>query len=292
MSNRAKGLLLACVSAVLYGTIPVLAKIMVATFPPLLVAFIITVIGDCYFAAIAAARGELIRNFSHRHFRWIILIGFLAALGSFFSFTGISLGTASEAGFLFQLETSFAAILAYVFLKEKLSKQQICGLLLMFLGGYLFAVGLTQPAIGAGSPFLLAAAFVWGAIVTIIRRRTRDFSPFFIAFGRSFFSAVFLVPFAIWYVPQYIGRVSVIHALYFLLYGSIVAGMLLTLYTALRYIKVAEATAFQVLIPIITATIAFSTLGERLEQPQLIGGALILLGLFLIARRPHTLSEP
>lgn len=292
MSNRAKGLLLACISALLYGTIPVLAKIIVADFPPLLVAFIITVIGDCYFAAIAAARGELIRNFSHRHFRWIVFIGFLAALGSFFSFTGIKLGTASEAGFLFQLETSFAAILAYVFLKEKLSKQQIRGLLVMFLGGYLFAVGFSQPNIGAGSLFLLAAAFVWGAIVTTVRRRTRDFSPFFIAFGRSFFSAIFLSPFVIWYIPQYIGKVSVVHVLYFLLYGSIVAGILISLYTALRYIKAAEATAFQTLVPIITTVIAFFTLGERLEQPQLIGGLIILLGLFLVTRRPHTLSEP
>lgn len=281
MSDRTKGLMFALFSAFLYGLIPILGKEFVSRFSPLFVALIVTIVADTYFAGIIFLRKEKFSNLFHKEIIWIILVGFLAALGSVFSFSGLSIGNANEAGFFFQFETFFAAILAFLFLKERLSSYQIMGLLVMFAGAYIFFI---PGAFKLGNLFFLATAFVWGTIDTIIRRKNRDFSTFFLAFGRSFFSILFLFPLAYKYIPQNIEKITTTSTYFFLLYGGVVAGILLSKYFALRYLKTAEATAFQIASPIITLIVAFFILGEHLVLIQLVGGSLVLFGLYLATR--------
>lgn len=283
MSDRTKGLLFALLSAILYGIIPIFGKKFVDIFPPLFVAFSLVVIADLYLAAIALWKKELFHNFLNKNIKWVVLIGFLASLGSIFSFFGLSLGKASEAGFFFQFEAFFAAILASVFLKEKLSSYKIMGLIVMFIGAYIFSA-IFQSSLRTSDLLFLGAAFVWGVNDVIIRKTSKEFSSFFLSFGRNFFSAVFLFPLAYQYMPQSLEKVTNAHVLYFFLYGGLIAAIILSLYQAFQYIKTAEATAFQLLIPIITAIVAFLTLGETLNRFQLIGGGAILIGLYLITQ--------
>src|SRR3989344_9401533 len=105
--------------------------------------------------------------------------------------------------------------------------------------------------------FFLASAFVWGVNDVIVRKKISGLPPLFLSFGRNFFSSIFLLPLAIGYIPQGVTRMNTGSFFYFLVYGIIVASIIFTIYTALKYIKVAEATSFQLLIPIITATISF-----------------------------------
>lgn len=282
MSDRKKGLMFALFSAILYGFIPILGKEFVNHFSPLFVALMVTIVADIYFAGIIFLRKEKFSNLFHKEIRWVVLVGFLAALGSVFSFFGLSVGKANEAGFFFQFETFFAAILAFLFLKERLTYYQILGLIVMFLGGYIFfAQGFS---FNTGNLFFLATALVWGINDTVIRKKNRDFSSFFLAFGRSFFSLIFLLPLAYRYIPQNIERITVTNIYFFLLYGGVVAGILLSKYSALRYLKTAEATAFQLASPIVTLIVAFFVLGESLVSIQLIGGSLVLFGLYLTTR--------
>lgn len=283
MSNRGKGFTLALTSAVLYGIIPIFGKKFVAFFPPLFVAFALVLIADLYLAGIAFYKKELFRNFKNRKITWVILIGFLASLGSILSFVGLSVGKANEAGFFFQFETFFAAILALLLLKEKLFSNQIIGLIAMFLGAYIFSMAF-ESSFKMGNFMFLGAAFVWGLNDVIIRKISKEFSSFFLSFGRNFFSAIFLFPLAYKFIPQSLEKINHVQIFYFLLYGAVVAVIILTLYQAFRYIKTAEATSFQLLIPVVTAIVAFLLLGETLNQFQLIGGGLILTGLYFITR--------
>ena len=282
MSDRKKGLMFALFSAILYGLIPILGKKFVSEFSPLFVALVVTMVSDIYFAGIALWRKELFNNFLHKEIRWVILVGFFAALGSLFSFFGLSVGKANEAGFFFQFETLFAAILSFLFLKEKLSFYQMAGLTVMFLGASVFL--FPGSSFRLGNLFFLSTAFVWGLNDTIIRRKNRDFSPFFLAFGRSFFSLIFLLPMSYGYIAQNIEKVTVINIYYFLLYGAVIAGILLFKYFALRYLKTAEAIAFQTISPVVTLIVAFFILGEHLASVQLLGGGLVLAGLYLITQ--------
>lgn len=283
MSNRSKGLLFALVSAILYGTIPILGKKIIVDFPPLFVALIVTLIAGFFLGVVGFWKKEIFHKLLLKNIIWIAILGFLAALGSIFSFFGLSIGRANEAGFLFQFGTFFSTILAFIFLKEKLSYFQVSGLIIMFVGAYVFTGGISL-SFKMGNIFFLSAAFVWGVNDVIVRKKVSNLPPLFLSFGRNFFSSIFLLPLAIGFIPQSVAKMSAGSIVYFLVYGFVVAGIILTIYTALKYIKVAEATSFQLLIPIITATISFFILGERLNTIQLIGGAIILGGLFLMTK--------
>lgn len=284
MSNRAKGFTLALISALLYGIIPVIGKQFVNHFSPLFVAFAVTIIADLFLGIIVFWRKEMIKNFLKKEIPWVIGIGLLAASGSVFSFFGLSLGKASEAGFFFQFETFFAGILAFFLFKEKLSSFQVKGFLLMFIGAFIFTNALFL-SFRISNLFFLGSAFVWGLNDVIIKRKTKNFSSFFLSFGRNFFSALFLFPFAFRYIPNNIQKINTGDIFYFLLYGAIVAAIILCLYSALSYIKTAEATSFQLLIPLVTLTVAFFVLGEQMSSSQILGAALILCGLFLITQK-------
>ena len=288
MSNRNKGLLFAFFSAVLYGTIPLLGKSFVRNFHPLFVAFTLTLTVGLYFLVIALWRKDLFHNFLRKEIAWVVLIGIFAAIGSLFSFFGLSVGRASHAGFFFQFETFFAAILASIFLKEKLSKVQIRGLMLMLVGAYVFATSLSH-SFETTNLFFLASAFVWSINSVIAKSMIKKhFSPFFLAFGRNFFSLFILFPLSFRYIPENLQKLAVQDVFYFLLYGLVVAGLTLSLYTAFKYIKVAMALSYQLLSPIITALLAFFIFGERLSSIQLIGGAFILAGLYLMTKSIRT----
>src|SRR3989344_3471977 len=112
MSNRTKGLTFALVSAVLYGLIPILGKKIVVDFPPLFVAFMVTIMAGCFLGIIGFWRKEIFHRLFPKNIIWIVVLGFLAASGSVFSFLGLSIGRANDAGFLFQFGTFFATILA------------------------------------------------------------------------------------------------------------------------------------------------------------------------------------
>lgn len=290
MSNRTKGLTFALVSAVLYGTIPIFGKKIVVDFSPLFVALMVTILAGFFLGIVGFWKKEIFRNLISKNIIWVVILGFLAALGSAFSFFGLSIGMANEAGFLFQFGTFFATILAFLFLKEKLSYFQVSGLIIMFVGAYVFTGGISL-SFKMGNIFFLSAAFVWGVNDVIVRKKVSNLPPLFLSFGRNFFSSIFLLPLAIGFIPQSVAKMSTGSIVYFLVYGFIVAGIILTIYTALKYIKVAEATSFQLLIPIITATISFFILGERLSAIQFIGGAIILVGLYLMTRNSGHLTK-
>ena len=290
MSNQKKGLLFALASAVLYGLIPILGKKFVTDFSPLFVAFVLTLIIDLYFAGIALWRKDLFHNFQGKELRYVILIGIFAALGSIFAFLGLSVGRASHAGFFFQFEVFFAAILAFFILKEKLYKIQIRGLLIMFIGAYIFGTSLSY-SFETGSLFFLGSALLWGANDVIVKNKIKHFSPFFLAFGRNFFSLIILFPISVQYIPDNLKKLEIQDIFYFLLYGLIAAGLIILLYSAFKYVKTAEAVSYQLLAPIITGVIAFYIFGERLNTIQLIGGAIILVGLYLMAQSSKRLIK-
>ncbi len=290
MSDQKKGIIFALASAVLYGFIPILGKKFVADFPPLFVAFVVVLSADFLLGVVAFWRKEIFRNLSLKNIFWVVVLGFFAALGSIFSFLGISIGRASEAGFLFQLETFFAAILAYFFLKEKLSHGQVRGLVFMIIGAYIFGTSFSF-SFEIGNLFFLGSAFVWGINDIIVKRKVRHSSPLFLAFGRNFFSLFILFPLAIQYLPENLQKLTGQDVFYFLLYGLVVAGIILLLYFAFGYLKTAEALSYQLLSPILTAVLAFFIFNERLSTIQLFGGGVILIGLYLMVQNSKRLTK-
>lgn len=286
MLDRNKGILLALAGAVLYGTIPIFGKIAVTIFSPLFITFVVPALVAFSLFIIVIIKKDVIKNVPKKNALWIVAIGFFAALGSLFSFQGLSLGKASDAGFLLQFEVFFAAIFAYFFLKEKLSFRQIIGIALMILGAYIFTFKTTF-SFSIANILFLSASFVWGINTVIVRKQLERFSPLHIAFGRYLISSIILFSFAASSFSENVKKVTIENILLLFLYAVVIAGLVLLFYNALKYIKAAEVSSLQVIAPIITALISIVFLEEHLGTGSLIGGTIIFLGLLLmIKRRP------
>jgi len=160
----------------------------------------------------------------------------------------------------------------------------------MFVGTYVFSTSLSY-SFEIGNLFFLGSAFVWGINDIIVKSKRKNLSPFFLAFGRSFFSLIILFPLSFRYIPENLQKFNIQDSFYFLFYGLIIAGTILLLYIAFRHIKIAEATSYLLFSPIITAVGAFLIFGERLNTIQLIGGAVILVGLYLMTQGSRGLAK-
>lgn len=284
MSNRNKGVLLALASAVLSGTIPIFGKITVTIFPPLFVTFVIPAIVAVLLGFIAVLKKEVVKNLAKKNALWILAIGFFAALGSLFSFHGLSIGRASDAGFLLQFEVLFASTFAYVFLKEKLSFWQITGIILMIFGGYVFTFATTF-SFRIANILFLTTSFVWAINTVIVKSQLKNFSPIFLAFGRYFVSSIILFSFSVSSFGENLNKITIQNVFLLLSYAVVIVGLVLLLYHALKYVKTAEAISCQLLTPILTALIGFFFLKESLETGRLVGGGVVLIGLFLMIQR-------
>lgn len=284
MSNRNKGVFLALASAVLSGTIPIFGKITVTIFSPIFVTFVIPAIVAVLLGQIAILKKEVVKNLAKKNALWILVIGFFAALGSLFSFHGLSIGRASDAGFLLQFEVLFASILAFIFLKEKLSLSQIIGLFLMILGGFAITIEKTFSFSTANILFLMTS-FVWAINTVIVKRQVKNFSPTFLAYGRYFVSSIILFSFSVSSFGENIKKITLPNAFLLLSYGLVIVGLILLLYNALKYVKTAEAISCQLLSPILTALISFFFLKESLEIGRIVAGGIVLIGLFLMIQK-------
>lgn len=281
MSDRTRGFLFALLAAFFYGLVPVLGKKFVSIYPPLFLAFTITIATDVFLTTLALIKRELFKNLFKKTTLWVILLGFFAALGSYFSFVGLTSGSASAAGFFFQFQAFFSALLAFIFLREKLSRFQVLGLIVMLLGAYFFS---SPFSVNLGNIFFLSAAFVWG-INSVITRKIRQVSPFFQAFGRNTFSALFLLPITYKSVLENFSSINFHNIPYFMLYGGVLAGFFIASYISLRLIKAGESTSLQIVSPLITVIIAFVFLGELLTRNEILGGLFVLSGLYLIIKK-------
>ena len=95
-------------------------------------------------------------------------------VGGFFSNAGVALTSAVNAGFLVKFALVTTIILAWIFLKEKMTWVKALAALAMILGSFLISTK-GQPIIPQVGDFLLIlACFSWSAANILVRRAIKD----------------------------------------------------------------------------------------------------------------------
>ncbi len=228
-------------------------------------------------------------SFERRHLPLTALFGAMVALyqiGFFFSvkYVGITVGTLVSTG----TTPIFAAVLAVLLLRERLSYALVLALLTAIVGTVCF-IGLptdTVPGtdlslLGIGCGLVAGAAF---AVVTITGRvlARRSAPPMIFTAVGFMVGASILLPFAsgecvevlsnwhLWPVLLYLGAAST--ALAYILYVS-----------GIRRVRTATAGAAATLAePGIATFLAFAVVGERLQALDWMGAMLLLAALILL----------
>ncbi|MCP5025254.1 MAG: DMT family transporter [Actinomycetia bacterium] len=182
----------------------------------------------------------------------------------------------------------FAAVLAWAFLRERLARTGFVGLALGALG----ALGLAWPALAGdtsatGFAFMLVATFTWA--VGVVTQKSWDLSRIsplmFVALQlvvSASTMAVLGVIFEGWAVEATAGFA------FPLFWAGVVsmAAPFTLMATVISRASATEAAATAYLIPFFGALVSAVWTGELLEPIEWAGGAMLLVGVWLVNLRP------
>lgn len=224
----------------------------------------------------------------------LFLLGFLGVVfHQNLQFIGMSSAGVANANWLIAGTPSVVALLGWFFLKERLSRMAVAGLVLSGLG-VLLVVGLGTKGlgifrIGAFGDLLIAISAVnWAVFQILSRKIVKNNRPTFTAFWINFFAvitqALFLWIFPVDFSP--LAHVSAEGWAAMLFLGCICSGLCYIFwYDGLSVMPAAKVTAFQFLQPIFGAVAAYYMAGERFTPFIFIGGILIMAGVWMVNHR-------
>ena len=229
-------------------------------------------------------------------FKFVVAYGLFQGVGQFgFAFTALHVGmTASLASVLMQTQVFFTALIGWLLLHERLTRQQVLGLVLAALAIVCFSLHFFDHASRAnvtvtvlGFVLCLCGASLWAAS-NIVARKAQGANPDFNALHFVVWTSIIpIVPFiALSYVfdaPAARGNwmsaslISIGSAAYLGLLGSILA---YTLWTRLLKRHSANRVApFSLGVPVVGLTAGILLLGEQVSRWQWAGIAFVVVAL-------------
>jgi drug/metabolite transporter (DMT)-like permease len=282
------GTALIIMTALISGAAIVVNKYFVVSIDPLiLTATRALFIGVIFFFISFYISKSTKKKFNKVSWKYLLLIGaFGGSIAFWLFFTGLKLTMAGRAAFLHKTLPIYAAILAFIFLKEKIGKKQLIAMFIMLFGLLLMQLSKLSAEVRMGDMLVLGATVLWAIESTIAKKAMMNKeSNWVIVFSRMFFGSIIL--FAIIFLT---GKVDLLLALTTqqILYITISGGLLflyvLTWYWGLKYVNLSKATTLLLLSPVISLALGIIFLGETILALQLIGSALILIGAFIVAQ--------
>ena len=231
----------------------------------------------------------------------LALIGTLGSASSVLLFTiGVSMTPATEAGLILMTAPIWTALLARLFLGERLGGARSLGMVVAFLGAGVLAtdgqIEAPEPTILVGSAYLLLAQVAWGGYTLLSKPLLARRPPLQILATSHLFSVAALWPatglLGAWAELPEVLNWSLTTWLAVGFMALFVSALSQALYVyGLREVSASQAISFMYLQPVFTAILAAMFLDERPTLLTFGCGALIVLGLWLVNRpapRPRT----
>lgn len=222
---------------------------------------------------------------------WLCLFGFV--LNKAAEFSGLVLTTASDTALLIAAEGLFTALFGWLLLRETLDRRSVLGMGLSAVGVYLVVQrGLHWPALGSGTrvagDLLVVAALALEAVYSVLGKSESERSPAAVVTGACVIGslAVWLpaaaVNVAITGLPSP-GPGAVIGVLYLAVAGTFLA--YLGWIVALRHVDATVAAPTLFLQPLAGTLLAVLLLHDRILPITLVGGVLIIAGIWVVSSR-------
>lgn len=290
MKNETKGTIFAITAAVISGFSIPLNKIFVVNLDPLVFTAIRSlIIGIAFFVISYFNKGHTEGRTDLKNLAMIAIIG--GAIAFLLFFTGLKLTTAGRGAFLNKTLPIYAVLLAFVFLKEKVTKKYFYSLLIMFLGTVaIFFSDITPTQFwlnpSLGDLLVVIATILWAFEAVIARKvMSKGENNFFVSFVRMFFGGIILFAFAI-LGGKYdiILSLSTQQLINVGISTIILFGYVLFWYWSLKLINVSKAATLLLISPVISLFIGMLAFREPAPFLQLIGSALILIGTYFVSK--------
>jgi len=287
-----KGVIAALGSAFLFGMSTPLAKILLGSVPPFVLAGLLYVGSGLGLAFMLAGRrlGKRASVMSlPRGSEWAWLAGaifFGGVIGPVALMYGLVTTTASTASLLLNLETIFTALVAWFLFRENFDRRIVLGMLAIVAGGAVLVwTGRAQPEVPLGLVLIAAACLCW-AIDNNLTRRVSANDAVFIAGLKGWVAGAVNLGLAL-LVGQVLpspGALIAAMAVGFLGYGvSLVLFVL-----ALRHLGAARTGAYFSVAPFFGAALAVLIQGDAVTLQLIAAGLLMAAGVWLHVTEHHS----
>ena len=233
-------------------------------------------------------------RFPHGHGRQLFLMGALGFGAYQVLWTlGLTQITAGDSALLIAASPVFVALLAGAVGMDVLSRPKVAGALISFAGVAVIIAAGHELSLGSsllGDALTLGAAALWAVYTTAGARIMRSVDPLQATVWTVVSGAIVLAPFGVWETvnaPPAAVTLPVIVAIVYA--GALAAGIAnVFVFNAIRLVGPTRVTAMQFLVPAGAVILGALLLDEPVGWAQVVGGAIIVLGVWL-TRRPSVL---
>jgi drug/metabolite transporter (DMT)-like permease len=279
-------------AVIVWGASFIATKVALNDISPITVVWLRFSMGILILGATVAAR----RQFSlpnKNEWAYFALLGFLGiTFHQWLQSNGLQTSQAGTTAWIVATTPVFMALLGWIVLKEGLCWLKITGIFLAFAGVLLVVSkgDLASVSVGKfgapGDKLILVSAVNWAVFSVLSRRGLRSYPAGLMMFyvmtlGWLFTSILFFVG----------ANVSEISNLTFdgwlgvTFLGVFCSGLAyIAWYDALQILPAAQTGAFLYIEPLVAVVVAFFVLGEPVTLVSLIGGGVILFGVWLVNR--------
>ncbi len=267
----------------IWGASFLFMRVAVAEFTPLALIEVRVAIGAIFLTSILAMQGKL-SSLRGRTKQFLILGALNSAIPfSLFAFA-VKHQTAGLSSVLNSTAPLFGAIVAFLWLGERLRVMQVVGLILGFCGVVILAMSKNTLdgkliAVAAG----LLAAMLYGVAAHYSKRSFQGCPPLAVSSGGLIGATVFLLPAMPWSLSDQVPSLKAWACA--LALGIVCTGVAYILY--FRMIELYGASRTMVvayLIPIFGVLWGFWFLEESINTSMLVGGSIVLAGTVLVSR--------
>jgi drug/metabolite transporter (DMT)-like permease len=283
--NQSKAIILVLLTAVISGISIFLNAFAVQGFNPFVFTGMKNLIVAVFLISVIVLSGQFnsLKNLSRKQWLNLSLIGLIGGSIPFLLyFYALKLTTASTAGFIHKTLFVWASVLAFFFLKEKLSKKLIAGALLLLAGNFLLFNGTFS--FGLAEILVLIAVLFWAGENILSKHALKELNATIVAGARMFFGSVFILLFLLFSNQlQIISTHSTEQWAWILLTSFLLFLYVFTYYSGLKHLNVSTATSILLLGQPITFLLSFIFLGQNVSLIEAFGLLLIVFGVVIIA---------
>ncbi|WP_309118201.1 DMT family transporter [Paenibacillus sp.] len=288
MSNRTVFLKLFGVS-LLWGCNYVASAFLLRDFSPIFLSYSRLVLTSLFLLSIAMLHRKMRRPTKGE---WLVLLfaGLFGTLfNQFFYFIGLQSSTAGNASLIIALSPIATTLLARLFLGEAVTPKKLTGTGLA-LTGVVFIVLLGESGafgVSTGDLLLLLAMLALSVSLLFIRKLSLTMPSYDITILATVIGTLLMTPAAVWEASQGHLHVSLHASMWIVLTLVAVFGQGLAGFWWNQGISVVGASAssmFMNIPPFVAIVVAYFVLGDAIRASQIVGGLLILTGVFIASR--------
>ncbi|MDR7422582.1 MAG: DMT family transporter [Armatimonadota bacterium] len=283
--------LLLVLGSLFSGGVFVAGKFALASLPPLTVAWGRFAVASLVLWAWVRWTAPAARRLTARDLPMVVAMGVTAMAGfNILLFYGLTMAPAADAALISPaVSPILTALLAQRFLGERIGARGAAGLVAGIAGlALVIAPGGGGSGVRLAGDLLFAAgSALWGVYALIVRAASRRFAPPVATLYACVAAALVLAPLAAaergWAALAAATPGAWAGLLYLAVFPTALAFVFF--HVGLMRLGATSATSFALLIPVFGVVLAAVVLGERLAARTVLGGALVVAGLWLVQSR-------